>query len=231
MDDVDAEGGSLTGPRSSPPIPLMAMKRMRMPFLRPDDAAEGASVSRPEEKWPGKKATQNKIPLQSTCETLEAPAKEVERSEEAGDAGSDLSEDVFHQELCGEEMISLALGAPEHWSLNCRPSAQERSHEDGTCVPCVFYTISKRCHFGKSCGCCHASSHRDPQTLSRFRTARNLKSALHLQRRVYKMSSAQENGRHGLGSADASASSSTTATAGSHRQPEMEPWTRCRPWG
>ncbi|CAK9073801.1 unnamed protein product [Durusdinium trenchii] len=209
----------------------MAMKRMRMPFLRPDDAAEGASVSRPEEKWPGKKATQNKIPLQSTCETLEAPAKEVERSEEAGDAGSDLSEDVFHQELCGEEMISLALGAPEHWSLNCRPSAQERSHEDGTCVPCVFYTISKRCHFGKSCGCCHASSHRDPQTLSRFRTARNLKSALHLQRRVYKMSSAQENGRHGLGSADASASSSTTATAGSHRQPEMEPWTRCRPWG
>ncbi|CAE7251474.1 unnamed protein product [Symbiodinium sp. CCMP2592] len=82
-----------------------------------------------------------------------------------------LPDDVFGAAPTPERMLSLALGQPEHWSLRERPTASVRSHARGTCLPCVFFVVHGRCHFGDRCGCCHDVSHRNPATLQRFQFA------------------------------------------------------------
>lgn len=69
--------------------------------------------------------------------------------------------------LSAEQMLADALHLPDHWSLRDLPTGQQRSHLDGTCVPCYFHFQSK-CLFGDKCGCCHESSHRNYETLRRF---------------------------------------------------------------
>lgn len=101
----------------------------------------------------------NKIRLQDEVAT-DAQNSENSSSEE---------EMLELPETTPEEMISLALAQPNHWALREKPTLQMRSHSNGTCTPCMFFVLCNRCHFGRSCGCCHAASHQNKETLRKFR--------------------------------------------------------------
>mmetsp|Transcript_80526 Transcript_80526/g.127184 ORF Transcript_80526/g.127184 Transcript_80526/m.127184 type:complete len:221 (-) Transcript_80526:10-672(-) len=102
------------------------------------------------------------------------PAWFVARSKKSLEASNkeddlDETEEQFLERvgLSAEQMLADALHLPDHWSLRDLPTAQPRSHLDGTCVPCYFHFQSK-CLFGDKCGCCHEPSHRNYETLRRF---------------------------------------------------------------
>lgn len=80
-----------------------------------------------------------------------------EGASNAQDGDSSSEEELLEfPETTPEEMISLALAQPNHWALREKPTLQMRSHSNGTCTPCMFFLLCNRCHFGRSCGCCHA---------------------------------------------------------------------------
>lgn len=93
-----------------------------------------------------------------------------EGASNAQDGDSSSEEELLEfPETTPEEMISLALAQPNHWALREKPTLQMRSHSNGTCTPCMFFLLCNRCHFGRSCGCCHAVSHQNKEMLRKFR--------------------------------------------------------------
>ncbi|CAE8726614.1 unnamed protein product, partial [Polarella glacialis] len=59
-----------------------------------------------------------------------------------------------------EQMLADALNEPNHWSLTAQPSKAVRRHEDGTCLPCMFFFgPGGVCHFEDKCGACHHLAH------------------------------------------------------------------------
>lgn len=109
----------------------------------------------------------------------------IRGASDAQDGDSDSEEELLElPETTPEEMISLALGQPNHWALREKPTLQMRRHSNGTCTPCMFFVLCNRCHFGRSCGCCHAASHQNKETLRKFRftKAADVRYALYPQR-------------------------------------------------
>lgn len=127
----------------------------------------------------------------------------------ARDGDTSASEDLELPGTTPEEMIALALGQPNHWALRERPTLQMRSHSNGTCTPCMFFMLCNRCHFGQSCGCCHATSHRSRQTLKKFRFT----TAAHVRSALYPRRSSKQEGKEVACYSASSASASTMASS------------------
>lgn len=133
-----------------------------------------------------------------------------EGASNAQDGDSSSEEELLEfPETTPEEMISLALAQPNHWALREKPTLQMRSHSNGTCTPCMFFLLCNRCHFGRSCGCCHAVSHQNKEMLRKFRftKAADVRYALYPRRPL----------KQEVGNGQGTSSSGTLTTASSNR--------------